>query len=54
MFLLKISEGKLAVLLFALALTETNCWRLLRKQHSTFLSINKTAKHCVPVNDFAL
>ena len=37
MFLLKVSEGKLAVLLFALILTDTNCWELLGKQHSTFL-----------------
>lgn len=45
MFLLKVSEGKLAILLFALILTETNYWELLGKQHSTFPSIRETAKH---------
>lgn len=30
--------------IFALILTETNCWELLGKQHSIFPSISKTAK----------
>lgn len=45
MFLLKVSEGKLTTLLFLLILTETNCWELLGKRHSTFPSISKMAKH---------
>jgi len=45
MFLLKVGEGKLVILLFALILTETSCWEMLGKQHSTFHSISKTAKH---------
>lgn len=39
MFLLKVSEGKLAILLFALILTETNCWE------NSSLPFLSSAKH---------
>lgn len=41
MFLLKVSGGKLIILLFAQILTELSSWELLRKQHLAFSSIRK-------------